>query len=310
MKLSEISCDPKNNQWRTALIGFFQGVHGQPAYPPLNVAGTPGYIQSFAYDTDIPNAVFFIANFTVAAYMLTQRIRISGTYLISYLASTQDDQTGNVLPILAFGTATWAAETESLDNTPVLPYPSGSPAAIWVGMKLKGLPAFLQSQRSPDSLYPSGGNFYWRFDHQWGCGYTEDDIFGLMGLVSSQKRVSTLNFNSDVQAVRSHLLNAIDDSGAVWDYVDWDIVPCPVQGASDNYSYIAGELLMALQAAAIPGDLDLNDSVDSLDLAYYASRWLHSGGPCVGSDNIADLNQDGNINFADFAIMCTLGSHY
>ena len=299
-KLSHISCDPNNNPWRSALEEFFTCVHNQPAYPPYNVKGTDGYIQAFADGTDVTTAVFYLSHFTVAAYDVNAIDKsVWRTYLIGYLAYVQDDPNGELLPVLALGVATWAlAETGPLDNTPIFPYPSGSPAPPWTGKKLNDLPAFLQSQRADINVYPSGGNFYWRFDHNYGLGYTEDDIFGIMGLVSGQKSLSTTIYNYDIDLVRSKLLNAVDpNTGEVWAHVDWDLISCY------TYAHMAGEFLTVISKASIPGDINLDDKVDLVDLSLFCDQWSWQSSPsCVNTRNEADLNKDGTVNFNDFAV--------
>jgi hypothetical protein len=317
MKLSQNSCDPLNNKWRTALTQLFTCIHNQPAYPPDNVGGTAGYIEQYAYSTIVTTATFYIAHHTVAAYYVNATDKVVWrTYLIRYLSQIDDDAEGNLMPVLALGTATWAlAATGPLDNTAILPPPGGFAAEPFRGKRLKDLPAMLKSHVSTEFLNPTAaGNFFWRFDHKWGVGYTEDDIFGLLGLIYSQKQIPTLGYTSTINLVRSNLMDAIDvntvdgDPGAVYAHVDWYPEKGPM--LANPYHHMAGELLTALGAAAIQGDINLDDKVNLADLAQFADQWLDSSAPCIGNGIVSDLNKDGRVNFTDFALMAqSWGNH-
>ena len=297
MRLSEISCDPEDNQWRTALAAFFECVRGQPAYPPYVEAGTVGYIKAFAYGTDVTTAVFYLSHLTRAAYYVDAVDKaVWRDWTIHFLAQVDDDADMNVMPVMALGVATWAiAETGPLDNTPVKIFGTGVP--YWNFKHLSDLPTILQSHRSPTTVFLFGGSFYYRFDHQFGCGYTEDNIYGLMGLKAAQERDPSLNFEEDIKIVRAKLLEARDDEGYVYGHVDHDIIP--------NYKYyhFSGEFLGGIGKVAYRGDIDLDDSVDFDDMTAMAESWLWTSDTCVYGINVSDVNRDGIVNFLDFALL-------
>lgn len=170
----------------------------------------------------------------------------------------------------------------------------------WNNVRLSDLPAILAShQRRQD---PHQGCFYWRFDHTDGAGgsgpdaygYTEDCIFATMGLSAAADNDADLNYDTAIAAARDLLVNSIADDGTVYGHL-W-------LGSPDHYSY-AGEMLQTLEYIIVPGDMNLDDTVDGLDLAILADNWLSS---CEGSCcwcNGSDIDQSGRINFGDFAYL-------
>jgi hypothetical protein len=296
-RLSAISDNPNSNKWRTALKFFYYYVDID-----AQIGGTQGYIDSYI-GTDPSIAVFYLANHTVAAYYIdfyNKELWRNG--LVKYLSHVSD--VNSTYPVLAMGAATWAlAKTSALNETkPIswtqeVPYwdtlidPSGKGVPYWKNKKLFDLPKLLMSQQVPAGKL-NAGSFYWRLVHDVNdpnSGNTEDAVFATMGLkaaVDAAKLAkSTPNyFNSSfgaaykdpnlfskdqdnaVSTARQVLLNGITSGGLVFEKLSQ-------QGAS-YYTY-SGEMLQALMAVHVPGDLT----------------------------TLADLNQDGIVDEEDLDIL-------
>jgi hypothetical protein len=85
----------------------------------------------------------------------------------------------------------------------------------------------------------NAGSFYWRFDHA-GAGFTEDTVFGLLGLKAASaeaKMASSPALEGAIAAATTALSGGIGGSGKVYEHLSGD-------GAS-SYSY-AAEVLAAL----------------------------------------------------------------
>jgi hypothetical protein len=297
MRLSQIQADTCSNLYRTKLAGFYECVRGQPG-------GTQGYIDQFATGTIITTAVYYLAYHTVAAYYVdaTDKL-IWRNSLIHYLAHVDDDSGRQNVSVTALGAAIWAlAKTGPLDSTPVKIYGLGSPN--WNGILLEDLPFILQMHRCVDPSEQYTGNFFWRFDHQYGLGYTEDDVYGILGLAQSQNlKPGLYDFQEDIDVVWEQIQTAVDltsnpaTQGFVYAHIDPLLLP-------PNRAYYAGEMLMGLAAAAFGGDIDLDDDVDTADLAQFVNDWLYSsGGGCAYACKKTDFNHDGKVNLLDFAIL-------
>jgi len=144
------------------------------------------------------------------------------------------------------------------------------------------------------------GSFYWRFDHGYGgvpsavSGYTEDTIFGTLGLVAASRADPALEFDAAILAARQALLGGVYGGGVVYEHL-W------LQGAI-YYAY-AGEMLQVLSELIIPGDLNLDGGINFIDFAFFADSWCDSGcAPCSWC-NHADLNQSGEVNYFDMEII-------
>lgn len=174
IRLSDIAPDPSSNAWRTEVANFYTDIKN--LYP----GSTNGYIAALTNPmfSDPSIAVMSMAHHVLAAYYVGAADEaIWRTELVDTLAMVQDATAW--YPVMALGTSVWAlAATGPLDAT--LVDPSALPLTTWDGVDLMGLPPLLLSHQEPVS-----GGFYWRFDHAWGYGYTEDTIFGTLGLISA-----------------------------------------------------------------------------------------------------------------------------
>lgn len=293
MRLSRIQTNPCSNEYRTRLVDFYECVRSQPG-------GTEDYVLEFTTGTDASTAVFYLAHHTVAAwYVDAVDKEVWRNYLIHFLAQVEDDAEFINLPVTSLGAAIWAlAQTGPLQTDPATPVKIfGSGASYWDGLNLEDLPAVLQSHRAAGPV-PYSGNFYWRFDHQYGLGYTEDDVFGILGLSMAQRSFpADYDWDEDIDAARMAMEPAIDAQGKVFAHVDLSKLP-------PSRPYYAGEMLMALAAAAYPGDIDLDDDVDLDDLGQFAADWLLTvGTSCSYACYKTDLNRDGIVNLHDFALL-------
>lgn len=283
--LSEISSDPASNVWRTAVSDFYYNVKH-------DVDGTVGYISLFA-GTEPSTAVFYMAHHTVAAfYAGAEDKQIWREGLIDWLAQVDDDSSS--LPTMALGVATWAlARTGPLDATFVDPSGTGRP--YWNLVTLAALPGLLAGHQVPGE-----GAFYWRFDHGDGgsgepvSGYTEDAIFGTLGLIAASGANPVLEVDDAILAGRQVLLDSISSEGKVWERLS--------QEGSVYYAY-AGEMLTVLGELIIPGDLSLDGGVEFADFAFFADNWGDSGCTACSWCNGADLDRNGDVNFSDLKII-------
>jgi len=288
-RLSQIASDPCDNPWRTVVSDFYCAVKH-------DVNGTEGYISQFI-GTEPSTAVFYLANYVVAAYYVdAEDKQIWRDGLISYLAQVDDDTSD--FPVLGLGIATWAlAQTGDMNDTLIDPNDDGRP--YWDGVTLAELPDLLIGHQVPPGIQDAG-NFYWRFNHGYGgsvsavSGYTEDTIFGTLGLIAASRADPALEFDTAILAARQALLGGVYEGGVVYEHL-W------LQGAI-YYTY-AGEMLQVLSELIIPGDLNLDGGVNFIDFAIFANSWCDSGcAPCPWC-NHADIDQSGEVNYVDLKIM-------
>ena len=213
-----------------------------------NMLDTYAYIQG--YDATFRDkAVFFIAYHSVAAHMVDANdATIWRQALISHLSLIGDD--ASYLPVMSMGVATWAlALTGPMDDTLVDPF-GLSDVSYWNGVALKDLPVILADHQVADGEY--AGSFYVRFDHTAPglgyevAGYTEDTIFGLLGLIGADA-LEDMNdpeaddrtgwyFDKEIQSAREVLANAVHQSGLVQNHI-WL--------GTDMYFVFSGEMLQA-----------------------------------------------------------------
>jgi hypothetical protein len=244
--LSEMCSDPNDNVWRAALVDFF-------ASNRRRGGTTEGYIELFA-DMDPSTATFYIAYYTAGAYYVNDLDReIWRDALIRYLSRVDDN---SAFPVMALGVATWAlAETGPLDDVPVGPY---GRAECWEGVLLRDLPGLLLTHQVPQGQ-TAGGSFYWRFDHAAGsssprAGYTEDTIYGALGLTAAASRNGTGDeaLEQGIRAAHSALLDGIGPDGQVHKLLSLE---------GESYHAYAGEMLQGLWAIA--QWLDARDDVSA-----------------------------------------------
>lgn len=223
--------------WRAALAEFYVGMR-RPDYEGSAAA----YILYF--DTMEPSTrVFYLAHHAIAAYYVDDIERaVWRDALIRNLA--QIDDTCN-FPVMALGVATWAlASTGELDDTPVA---ADAAAAYWEGVTLSDLPAMLLSHQVPEGeLF--AGSFFWRLDHTSGpiqgatAGYTEDAIYGTLGLIGAASLESSplaSELDTAITAAGEALVQGVDAEGRVFEHLS-------LQG--QTYHAFAGEMLQALWA--------------------------------------------------------------
>ncbi len=299
--LSEMACDPQANIWRDALKQFFDCVRGQPDDPEDpdfgDLAGTEWYIAKIADAMDPSLATFEVAYYTVAAHYIDDPDKdIWRDGLIDLLTTVENSSAS---PILALGAATWALSlTGPMDDT--LAFAGDTQWTEFAGgaaTELQDLPPLLKTYRSPSSYPIFGGHFYWLYlpQNQGDAGWTAPNVYGIMGLAAATETDPGFNFRADIDIAWRRTLNAIDINGDVW----YDAALGPGSAGNETYYVYAGELLQALGAAALPGDINRDDKVNPLDLKALAINWLSLDG-CTGC-SIADLTRDRKVNLADFA---------
>lgn len=204
-------------------------------------------LDAYAYlawfqETERSNAVFYVAHHTVAAHMVDANdAGIWREALIQYLSRIDDDLAD--YPVMSLGVATWAlAQTGPLDDTRIDPF-SLVGEDYWTDVTLSDLPDILVSHMVttvPSEEYP--GTFYYRFDHapadeDFGAsGYTEDTIFGLLGLMAAA--TAEKDFNSEILGAQIMLSWPVTSDGIVYEHI---------KPSGESYYTYGGELLQALR---------------------------------------------------------------
>jgi len=286
--LSEMSEDPADNLWRTALDDFYYNIAHDPG-------GTPAYVAQYSA-LDVSEAVIYIAHHVIAShYVNATDAGLWRQALIDWLAEVDDD---TYFPVMALAAATWAlAGTGPLDAT--LIDPSGDGAPYWNLRRLSELPSLLLSHQVPTG-HPYAGSFYARFDHTndggtfaFTAGYTEDIAFAVLALAACRAANPTPALDGAVAAGRNALSGAIAADGGVWEHIS--------KAGQVLYVY-AGELLQALAASSPAGDLDVSGRVDFTDLALMGGHYLAEDCQLCSHDS-ADVNRDGVVNLLDVAVL-------
>ncbi len=165
----------------------------------------------------------------------------------------------------------------------------------WNGVTFADLPNELLSHQQDSG--PFVGSFFWRFDHEDGDsatgdthGFTEDSIFGALGLESAFRSGHT-QVADGLTAVRKMLPMAVEPvepaAGSVWGHL-WL--------ASEQHPFYAGRMLMGLVSVHIEGDYNVDGFVDEEDLAIFVQNWLEE------SDCRLESSGDSIVNFNDFAL--------
>jgi hypothetical protein len=195
---------------------------------------------------------------------------------------------------MALGIATWAlAQTGPLDNT--LIKPSGEGAPYWDGKMLKDLPNLLLSHQVAEGQ-PDAGSFYWQFTHSEGDlnNCTEDTIFATLGLTATSQGHPDPNLDSAILAAREALLGGVTSEGMVWERLSQE---------GEIYCAYAGEMIQALTALPIPGDINGDGQVDVADFEILINNWGASGCSEPSWCEGADINKDGQVDSADLQIV-------
>ena len=202
-------------------------------YDSLN---TIPYIAAFTA-TERSNAVFYVAEHAVAANMVgAADAGLWRAGLILYLSQIADDEA--FYPVQSLGVATWAlAKSGPMDGTEIDPFDIGE--AYWSDVTLADLPALLLSHQVASGAYE--GSFYVRYDHDApgvgfeASGYTEDTVFGTLGLIASGGSAD------DILAARMALALGVNSAGDVYEHI-WS-------GGASYYVY-GGEVLQAIPEPA------------------------------------------------------------
>lgn len=225
----------RSNVWREALVEFYASTR-RPGYEE----STQAYLAYF--DVMEPSTtVFFLAHHVVGAYYADDQDKaVWRDALIKHLSRVDDNSS---FPVMALGVATWALATiDGLDDTPVA---ADDSSPHWDGIVLSDLPALLLSHQVPEGE-PFAGSFYWRFDHTsgalegTGAGYTEDAIYGAIGLVAAaslEHPGAGEDLEGAITAAYEALLPGVDAEGKVYEHLS-------LQGATHHA--FAGEMLQAL----------------------------------------------------------------
>jgi hypothetical protein len=282
--LSSISANPASNAWRSDLNSFYSNISAAPG-------GTNGFIAGLVNGGDQSQAVVALAQYTVGAYYAGAA---DESLWRSGLLQTLGQVSGNnASPVTSLGAATWAlAKTGLLGNTLVAP--AAAAGSAWYNVTLAGLPTLLQGDIVASGAY--AGSFYWRFDHTNGgdpgsqaAGYTEDTVWGIMGLAAAQKTNPSSNYEASVLTAAKVLASGVGASGQVSDHIWLN---------DTSFNTFAGESLMALSQGLLPGDINMDGLVDVADYNIWAANVGKTGAHWAQGD----LNGDGLVDVADYNI--------
>jgi len=235
-------------------------------YDDVESLGTESYLAGVGPpDGETSSPVYYLAHYAQAAYIVdTSDKAIWRQGLIKALAQVTDDSA--MFPVMALGAATWTlAMTGPLDETWV--DPDAEADSPWYGVTLADLPAMLLSHQVPEGGFDQG-SFFWRFDHDdggWGVvteGYTEDAIFGTLGLLAAYEAADPSNPDGNRAALAGALLAAtkailgsLRPDGDVYEHLSID------HGVTAQHVY-AGEMLFLLEQLGLDLSLDLDDIAD------------------------------------------------
>ena len=238
-RLTEVTREPA---YANTVLEFYNGLD------------KAAYISGFD-ETDRSNAVFYVAHHAVAAHMVgAADAGMWRTALIEYLSLIDDDLA--YYPVMSLGVATWAlAQTGPMDDTKIDPDREDYWVNYWGDLKLRDLPDILSIHQVISGVY--AGSFYHRFDHTpagsgvKASGYTEDTVFGLLGLIVTDGAVAAdgvvRDFGQEIQNARKALADGVSPNGIVYSHI-WSHVP-----TTDMRYTHAGEVLEAMQTIV---DLD------------------------------------------------------
>jgi len=168
--------------------------------------------------------------------------------------------------------------------------------SYWYQVALEDLPDMLAGNHVPKGE-TNPGSFYWRFDYTDGggsqpvSGYTEDTVFGTLGLIAAVRSIPAANYESAIRNGQDALIYGIASNGRIYEHI-WN-------SSEFHYVYV-GE---TLQALPLISDLDRDDDVDTEDLADFCAHWLD--GDCSVYDwcSGADIDHSGRVDFVDFATL-------
>ncbi len=251
VRLSEITVPPESDRWRGFVTRFFDEILDCPC-------GVNNYADLYL-EIDPSTAVFYLAHYAVAAHLVQAKCTDHWRQVVVRGLSRVGDETAS-FPVMALGVATWAlATTGELDDTFVGSYGN---IPYWQGVVLGDLPGLLAGHQVPQGE-PFGGSFYWRFDHTFGpfagpvAGYTEDSIYGALGLVAAASAQEGL-FQGDVQeqirAVYAALLNGVEEDGTVYEHLSRE---------GHAYHAFAGEMLQGL--CGVKTYLDMKEAMEATE---------------------------------------------
>lgn len=302
--LSSISADPQNNQWRTDLATFYELIKYSFAEPG-GYDSTAGFISFYFHGTPPSNAVLYLAFHAMAAdYVNAQDRGIWREAVHVFLSRVEDEPIGTPYfqeyPVMALGAAVWAlASTGPMDSTYLAPVGSDHEAR-WDLVTLADLPGLLATHQLMNGS-PNEGSFFWRFDHTDGGlddefthGFTEDSIFGALGLDTAQKANELLDLTANIAAVKELLFGGVYPDGTVLGHL-WE---GPPDYAVPEMSVYEGEMLTALGKTVILGDTNMDDMIDFEDILIIAQNWLEE---CTCRR--VDFDNSGIVDWADFAIV-------
>ena len=283
-QLSEISAD--HDYWLDNVKDYYQAVKNTPD-------GTLDYISYWFGFSDPSTDVFYLAHHVLAAfYVEADDKEIWRDVLIQRLGAVEDGL--SAFPVQSLSVAVWAlTQSGPMDNT--LINPSADSGSYWYQAALEDLPDMLAGHQVPEEE-TNPGSFYWRFDHTNGgspqpSGYTEDTIFGTLGLIAATRSILAANYESAIRNGQDALIYGVASDGLIYEHI-WN-------GGVFHYVYV-GE---TLQTLPLIGDLDRDDNVGVEDLADFCAHWLD--GDCGVYDwcGGADIDHSGSVDFADFATL-------
>jgi hypothetical protein len=229
---------PCERFWLNAVAGFYQHI--------AETQGVQEYLAGFT-SADPSVNVASIAYHVVAVYAVDGAMKAEWRKGLLESLRQVDDTTSH-FPVMALGIATWALGASGpLDQT--LVDADGKGTTYWRGKRLADLPRLLLAHQVPGGQ-ADAGSFYWRFDHGdagkgiVAQGYTEDAIFGTLGLWVAQTALGaadTLDLRGAIAAAQQALLGGVGSDGTVRAHLSL---------GGDLYDVFSGEMAQVLSALA------------------------------------------------------------
>jgi len=271
-RLSDISSDPSNNQWRVSLVDFFNQVRTRQGQ-------TQGFIDGIIsnYPSDQKGvALYDLSRFGVAAqYVNDVDTPLWRQSIIDLLGEIGDS---DYYQVFGFAAAVWALNaTGGLDNTVI----SGT-SPYFNGKTLAELPDMLAALQAPD------GSFYWNLD---GTEPGGTDVTFLATLALD----SVGGYETQVENAINTLASGVDSDGACY-----LVIGDPSSGSG---YYFSGETLEGMRPIVtvpefIRGDANSDGALQISD-AVFILQYLFAAGESPSCLDASDSNDDGYIDISD-----------
>jgi hypothetical protein len=281
-RLSAIADDPQSNLWRTALI---QDMGERNAATDVQwYRDNSGPLAGSTLDDSW--AVYDLARLTVAAHSVDDPDKL--IWRNGLLDALSDVDGADDAPVMALGAAVWA-----LGRTGPI---AGDEREVWSGVEVEELSDVLADLQVADDPPNLDGSFYTMFKEPGGghpldqsSGFTETTAVAALGLIGASQQF----YADEIAAARLALAQAVDTdpNGQVY----WEMGN---SGGSPAGYYLAGETLETILDSILPGDANLDGSVDDDDLSILLANWGATTDWMHGN-----FGGDGTVNDDDLSLL-------